>query len=235
MASVDGITVAKAQEIEDASVVTGVINILTGHLILTTAGGVDIDAGLVVDPTALANHLADTSTHGVGEVVGRTENQTLTNKNLTDPTIGSFINAQHAHGGSAAGGPLFIGKADSPAPVTVLTAQNLADGDPAKVMASLSCPAGRWLILAACEGVTMGANTFTKFTYDLKSTAGFTTFTAKQSQASSSVMGMEAGRQLWGWLDTPSTVTVTFTIVKNGTGALVTNSTIGALLAIRMG
>lgn len=37
----------------------------------------------------LATHAADTSTHGVGEIVGRTEAQTLTNKTLTSPVINS--------------------------------------------------------------------------------------------------------------------------------------------------
>jgi hypothetical protein len=36
---------------------------------------------------ALTTHEADTSTHGVGEIVGRTETQTLTNKTLTSPTL----------------------------------------------------------------------------------------------------------------------------------------------------
>lgn len=47
---VTGITVEKAQEIEDASVVSGYIAPGTGHLILVTAGGTEVDAGLVVPP-----------------------------------------------------------------------------------------------------------------------------------------------------------------------------------------
>lgn len=46
MATVTGITVEKAQEIEDASVVSG--HITGTHLFLTTAGGTEIDAGVVV-------------------------------------------------------------------------------------------------------------------------------------------------------------------------------------------
>lgn len=38
---------------------------------------------------ALTAHESDTSTHGVGEIVGRTEAQTLTNKTLTSPVINS--------------------------------------------------------------------------------------------------------------------------------------------------
>lgn len=234
MATVTGITAEKAQQIEDDIIVNAHID-GTGQLILTTAGGTDIVAGQASDPTALANHAALTAAHGAtGAVMGTTNTQTATNKTLIQPTIADFVNATHNHDSSSHGGGLYIGKADSPAPATSLTAQNLADGDPAKVMASLSVPAGRWLILAACEGVTMGSATFTKFTYDLKSSVAGV-LTAKQCQASSTVTGVEGGRQMWGWLDTPSTATITYTIVKNGTGALVTNSTLGALLAIRMG
>lgn len=41
---------------------------------------------------ALAAHEADTSTHGVGVVVGTTETQTLTNKTLTAPVISTISN-----------------------------------------------------------------------------------------------------------------------------------------------
>lgn len=37
--------------------------------------------------SALSAHESDTSTHGVGEIVGRTESQTLTNKTLTAPVM----------------------------------------------------------------------------------------------------------------------------------------------------
>lgn len=44
---VDGISVAAAEAIRDASVVSGAVNPATGHLILTTAGGTASDAGKV--------------------------------------------------------------------------------------------------------------------------------------------------------------------------------------------
>ncbi|HYD02006.1 MAG TPA: hypothetical protein VEB22_12330 [Phycisphaerales bacterium] len=46
-----------------------------------------IQTQLNTGATNLTNHEADTSTHGVGEIVGRTETQTLTNKTLTAPTM----------------------------------------------------------------------------------------------------------------------------------------------------
>lgn len=41
--------------------------------------------------SSLSTHEADTSTHGVGEIVGRTETQTLTNKTLTSPKIATSL------------------------------------------------------------------------------------------------------------------------------------------------
>jgi hypothetical protein len=50
MASVTGITAEKAQEIADASVSSGHIDSTSGHLILTQAGGTEVDAGSVAAP-----------------------------------------------------------------------------------------------------------------------------------------------------------------------------------------
>ena len=80
--------------------------------------GVSHDAGAAVkhvisgrDLREPQEHMAASSgVHGVtGSVVGTTDTQTLSSKTLTTPTIGSFVNATHAHTAAAGGGTLTAG------------------------------------------------------------------------------------------------------------------------------
>ena len=63
MGNVTGLTAAKMQEIADASVVTGTVN-LSGHLILTTSGGSTVDAGDVTGPTGPTGPMGPAGTSG---------------------------------------------------------------------------------------------------------------------------------------------------------------------------
>lgn len=229
MATVDGITVAKAIEIEQLEIVSAAV--VSGQLILTKANGTTVNAGSIADTV----HQADVSTHGISSfILGSTEVQTMSNKTLLLPIITDFTNAQHDHGDADDGGPLAIGRADSPAPVTFLNQFNLSDGDPARTMASLSLAPGRWLILATSEGITLPGNgTFGRWTFDLS--ASQPTLVGKPVTSESDRALLNGGATIWGWLENTSTSVVSFRITKNGSGALITNSTNGALIAIRMG
>lgn len=97
---VDGISIAKATAIENASVISGTIN-GTGHLILTTKGGTQIDAGLVV-PNApisatIAAYNAALTDQDFATIAGV---ETLVGKTLTSPTInGATVTAQNITSG----------------------------------------------------------------------------------------------------------------------------------------
>jgi hypothetical protein len=77
----------------DAHAASAITNTPAGNLSATTVQAAlnelqgDIDT--LATGAALTAHESDTSTHGVGEIVGRTEVQTLTNKTLTSPVINS--------------------------------------------------------------------------------------------------------------------------------------------------
>lgn len=85
---VDGITVAKAQEIEDASIVSGYIAPGTGHLILVNGAAAEVDAGLVVPDDPISGTLAEYNTAlSDGNFATLAGAETFTNKTLTSPVL----------------------------------------------------------------------------------------------------------------------------------------------------
>lgn len=69
-------------------------------------GGKTIKRASATGLAVLTSGVLSAVTAPSGAVVGDTDSQTLTNKTLTTPTIGSFTNATHTHTNAAGGGQL---------------------------------------------------------------------------------------------------------------------------------
>jgi len=244
MATVEGITVEKAQEIEDASVVSGSIN-GSGRLILVKGDGSTIDAGQVVasyDPAPLNAHAATTTgVHGVGAgtVVGTTLTQTMTNKTLTNPTlttptIASMINAQHNHGSTAGGGSLNV-DAVLASLDTSLTPRTLASGEvgtPRVLAATDTLTPGKYLLLGSCRGYSLDAGSPTRVGYYLGTTSG--TLYNSPIDVQNEQVSRQGGASVIGWLENSSNAVVSMYVEKMNTGEVANTSADGMLLAIRL-
>lgn len=98
---VDGISVEAAEAIQAASVISGSISPITGHLILVTAGGAEIDAGLVVQNPIDLSVITVTGTKAEfdealsdGDFATLEGNEVIINKDFSDPSNvfpGQFI------------------------------------------------------------------------------------------------------------------------------------------------
>lgn len=152
MATVDGITAAKAAQIEGKTVENAYVDV-SGYLHIVLQDTTDINVGQVSDVAALPNHEADVSTHGVtDEIVGLGKVQTLSNKTLIAPVIASFLNAAHQHGDAAGGGPVNL---DYFYFSNSFTDRTLTEASPGpKVLSSITPGEGLWLVLATHRGWT---------------------------------------------------------------------------------
>ena len=236
MATVDGITVEKAQEIEDASVVSGAI--VGGHLILTTGDGTTIDAGLVVDSSLLAAHEADVTTHGVttGEIVGTAKTQTLSAKTLTTPTIASFVNATHDHSNAAGGGD-GVRKVDLDyfKSKDGWTSQTLSAGSPGpKVLSSITVGEGLWIVAATHRGFATDG-TATRVRVGLQVSAGTLDADGEKDIMNDTVTIHGGSTSIGLWANPGNNAIQCAMTHVGGSGSVTNTTTEGSWVAVRIG
>jgi hypothetical protein len=123
---------------------------------------------------------------------------------------------------------------DAPTSVETLTERILTDESDPKVLATMDLGVGTWLILAQCQGATLGSATNTRWWYNLSKTGGTSTLLGGgKMSVQSEGTALQAGGSVYGFLTVSAgPVTVNFQADKLGTGAQVTTSTNGSLTAI---
>lgn len=112
-----------------------------------------------------------------------------------------------------------------------LTERTFSDGDPAKTLASLALTAGKYLIIGQCKGLTAASDTLTGFQYDITQSGGTLLWCSVVTFRKAST-GIGEGCHIQAYFETSGAATVNLTGEKLGSGALLTNSTLGQLIAI---
>ncbi len=123
--TIDGTLIKDGDISLSSSVITNVIAELSAGVGVTVDGTLIKDGGLtasspiistvttgtapftIASTTVVTNlnaQLHNGKTAPTGDIVGTTDTQTLSNKTLTTPTIGSFLNANHTHAASGSAG-----------------------------------------------------------------------------------------------------------------------------------
>lgn len=122
---------ASGRSIEESAVTVSDAGALSGITTISASGAVTVGSIVTsgtVDGVDVSAHAAATGAHGVtGNIVGTGGTQTLTDKTLTTPTIGSFVNATHDHADAAGGGVLDSDNIAYDNTVSGLTATNVKD------------------------------------------------------------------------------------------------------------
>lgn len=87
--NIENADIKAAAAIDASKIADGSVSSTEFQYISTLSSNAQTQISARALSTDLTTHESDTSTHGVGEIVGRTEVQTLTNKTLTSPVVNS--------------------------------------------------------------------------------------------------------------------------------------------------